>query len=144
MLACRHDAPVIVNDLVTDAVVTPGMLVETFDDSGEQKWRKNSSATDVVEVAVALNASYYNKGVDDAYAAGDLLDVWKPGVGDVFWGILPSGQDIAAGEYLQSNGDGKLKVATSSAASTNVAQFKALSSPGAVTVDTRVKAERIY
>jgi len=142
MLACKGD-PLIVDDLVASEAITPGMLIETHLDSSDQKWRKNASATIVTEMAVALNRSMLNKGIDDAYAAADLVEAWKLRTGDVFYGILPSGQDIVLGDYLQSNGDGKLKEAADGDATDNVALFKALSSPGSVTADTRVIVERI-
>lgn len=144
LLYCSKDQPTIVNDLVAYEAITPGQLVEQFSDGGVMKWRKNSSATNVTELAVALNQPERNDGVDTAYAAGDLVQVWKPDNGDIFWGLIPSGQDISIGDSLQSNGDGYLKEATSVAASANVALFKAQSAPGAVTVLTRVKAEVAY
>lgn len=143
MLHSVLDNPVIENDKIASEAITPGMLVELVADGTESKVRKNASATNQVEMAVALNQSMLNRGVDDAYPAGDLVEVWKLQVGDMFWGIVPSGQDIAINDLLQSNGDGKLKEATSAAAGDNVARFKAKSAPGAVTADTRVKVERI-
>lgn len=143
MLAANAFPPVIVNDRVASEAITPGMLVEMISSGSDQKWRKNASATEQVEIAVALNQPELNLGVDDAYAAGDLVNVWKPGVGDVFWGLIQSGEDIAEGDLLQSASGGYVKEATATTASANLAKFKALSSPGAVTADTRVVVERI-
>lgn len=143
MLHSVLDAPVIENDKIASVAITPGMLVELVADGTESKVRPNASATEIPEMAVALNQSMLNRGVDDAYPVGDLVEVWKLQVGDVFWGIVPSGQDIAINDLLQSNGDGKLKEATASTADANLGRFRAKSAPGVVTADTRVKVERI-
>lgn len=116
--------------------ITPGMLVEPQDDSGTLKWGVHDTADDPTPRAVALDQIEMNKGVDDAYAAGDLVKVGYFLSGDRFWGLIPSGQDITQGDYLQSNGDGKLK-----AFGSGVGQFVAVSSPGAVNEDTRVWVE---
>jgi hypothetical protein len=85
---------------------------------------------------VALDRIELNKGVDDAYAIGDLVKAGYFWPGDRFWGLIPSGQNITQGAKLQSNGDGKLK-----AYSTGPGGFVAVSSPGSVTADTRVWVE---
>lgn len=127
----------LVNDLVTIGVVTPGMLVEYRNDSGTLKWGVHDTADDPVLPAVALEQIELNKGVDNNYAAGDLIKVGILRPGSQFWGLIPSGQNISPGAILQSNGDGKLK-----AAGTGVKKFVALeSSGGAVTADTRLRVE---
>lgn len=130
-----------VNDFVAGAEITPGMLIETYDDAGATKWRPHSTAADVQPVAVALEQIMLNLGVDDVYAIGDLVQaaILKPG--SMFWGLLPSGQDIANQEFMQSNGDGYLKSATATTAAANVARFKSHDSIGAITAVTRVRTE---
>lgn len=116
--------------------ITPGMLVELHDDSGTLKWGVHDSANEPVARAVALDQIEFNKGVDDVYAAGDLVKVGYFEPGDRFWGLIPSGQNITQGALLQSNGDGRFK-----AYATGPGGFVAASSPGAVTEDTRVWVE---
>ena len=116
--------------------ITPGMLVELHNDGTTLKWGVHDSANEPVARAVALDQIALNKGVDDAYAAGDLVNVGYFAAGDRFWGLIPSGQNITQGALLQSNGDGKLK-----AYSTGPGGFVAASSPGSVTADTRVWVE---
>ena len=136
--------PLIVGDLVASEAITPGMLIETVLSGTDQVWRKNASATEQVEIAVALNQPELNLTIDDDYAANDLVQAWKPKVGDVFLGIVASGQNIAKGDLLQAAGGGYVKEATDTTADKNLAKFKSLSSTsGAVTVDTRVECERI-
>lgn len=116
--------------------ITPGMLVELHNDSGALTWGVHDSANDPVARAVALDQVELNKGIDDAYAAGDLVKVGYLKSGDRFYGIIPSGQNITQGAVLQSNGDGKLK-----AFSSGPGGFIAASSPGSVTEDTRLWVE---
>jgi hypothetical protein len=124
--------------------ITPGMLLEYHNDSGTLKWGVHDAAADVQSVVVALDQTHLNKGVDDAYAAGDLVMAGALRPGAVFWGLIPSGQNISPAAKLQSNGDGKLKAATADTAAAGVAAFVALeTSGGAVTVDTRIRVEVI-
>jgi hypothetical protein len=134
---------VLSNEHVASAAITPGYLVELHSDSGTLKARANASATNQPTLAVALNQPEQNEGIDDAYAAGDLVKMGFLAPGSVFYGVIPSGQDIAVGDYLQSNGDGKLKEATAVTATANVARFQSLDAPGAVTADTRLRVQVI-
>lgn len=133
-----------IGEYVASTAITPGMLVERFRDSdGKSKWRPHSTAADQQQAFVALESLMTNRGVDDAYAADDILTVAAYNRGGTFWGIIPSGQNIVTGAPLQSNGDGRLKAAAATTAAANVFRFKALDSPGAVTADTRVRVEVI-
>lgn len=125
-----------VADIPAIESITPGMLVEYHNDSGTLKWGVHDTADDPVHRAVALDNPMLNKGVDDAYAAGDLVLVGVLPPGSQFWGIIPSGQNITQGDRLQSNGDGKLKAAAS-----GTVAFVAVDSPGDVSADTRVRVE---
>lgn len=133
-----------INDWIASEEIKPGMLIEPHNDAGVTKWRKNSSATNIHGAYVALEQLMNNLGVDDVYAAGDLVQAFALRQGSIFWGLVPSGQDISNQEALQSNGDGKLKSATSAAAGDNVARFKSNDELGAVTADTRVRVEVLY
>lgn len=134
---------VLVDDLVAGVAITPGMIVETYDDSGVNKWRPHASADEQPSIAVAINAAWLNKAITDDYAIGDLTAVHFLQPGSTFWAIIPSGQDISNAELLQSNGDGKLKAAGASTAGANVARFQSLDNPGSVNADTRIRAQVI-
>lgn len=116
--------------------ITPGMIVEHHDDSGTLKWGVHDTADDPATRAVALDRIEMNKGVDDAYAADDIVKVGYFKSGERFWGLIPSGQDITQGDHLQSNGDGKLKEHGSGDGA-----YVAVSSPGSVSEDTRLWVE---
>jgi hypothetical protein len=120
--------------------ITPGHLVELVDSGSENKWQKHATAANVQPRTVAIDQSWNDLGVDDAYAAGDAVAVAHMFVGCVFWGLISSGQDISNGEHLQSAGDGTLKSATASTAAANVAHYISLDNPGSVTVSTRIRA----
>jgi hypothetical protein len=132
-----------VDDIAAGGAVTPGMLVEVYDDSGTNKWRANASATEIAALAVALDRPELNDGIDDAYAADDLCKVGFLAPGSVFYGLIPSGQDISNGALLQSNGDGKLKAATATTQSAGLGRFQSLDNVGAVVVDTRLRIQVI-
>lgn len=115
--------------------ITPGMIVELFDDSGVDKWRPHSSVAGIPSRYVALEKLGY--GVDDTYAADDLMLVAAYYPGGMFWGLFPSGQSIANAQGLQSNGDGMLRDASDDTAGTNVAAYKSKEALGTITVTTR-------
>lgn len=102
---------VIVNDLPTSEIIRPGMLVERFDSgSGVAKYRKHATAGAATVAEFALDQPENNKGVDDDYAAGDLIQVGQGATGATFWALIGSGQNIAAGNRLESAGNGTLRV----------------------------------
>lgn len=125
-----------VNDLAVSEALTPGMLVERFNDSGVIRWRK--ATTDVAgPPAVITNQSMLNKGVDDAYAAGDLAEVSILHKGATAWMFIGSDQNVAAGDLLGSAGDGTLKTGAT------VARFTALENKPNVTTLTRIRVEAL-
>jgi hypothetical protein len=132
-----------VDEQVAGVAITPGYLVEMYDDSDVLKWRPNASATEQATMAVALERVELNDTIDTAYAVGDAVKVGFLAPGSVFYGLIPSGQDIAVGELLQSNGDGLLKTATATTATANVARFQSLDDTGAVTANTRLRVQVI-
>jgi hypothetical protein len=85
------------------------MLCERFSSGGVAKWRKHSVAGGKSAAAIATDQNMLNKGVDDACAANDLIEVSIGDKGSNWWMLIPSGQNIAAGGYLESNGDGNLR-----------------------------------
>ncbi len=143
LLAADEDIRVI-GDYSASATITPGMLVELYNNSGTLQWRAHSSATRIVSLFVAINQPFLNKTIDDTYASGDQMLVAPLEAGDVIYGLVPSGQNITQGDLLQSNGDGKFKAdATSGAASSGQARFQALETIGSVNADTRCRIQII-
>lgn len=126
-----------INDIPAIEAITPGMVLELHDNSGARAWGVHDTADDPVSAVVALEQTHMNKGIDDAYAADDLVLAGSLRPGSMFYGIVPSGQNINVGDRLQSNGDGKLKAA----ASGDVRFVSHTDTGGAVTADTRVRVE---
>ena len=124
------------NDLVAVETITPGMLVEYHNDSGTLKWGVHDSADGAVQAAVALDEPEFQNGLSDNYAAGSKVRVGYFRTGDQFYGIVPSGQSITQGAYLQSNGDGKLK-----ALGSGTGLVVAIETIGTVSADTRCRVE---
>jgi len=88
------------------AAITPGMLLEL---TSAGKVQAHSSAGQNLLHMFACEDELQGKSIDDNYAADDKVQVWVPGRGDQVDAILVDGQNVAIGDFLESNGDGKLK-----------------------------------
>jgi len=98
-----------IGDVAASEAITPGMLVERFNSAGVAKFRKHATAAQDCVKAVALDQNMLNKGVDDAYAAGDLMEVGILPPGSTAWMLVASGQNIVHGQRLESAGNGTLR-----------------------------------
>jgi hypothetical protein len=125
-----------VGDLAAATSITPGMLVERDDVGSVIRW-KLATADIAGPPAVATEQASVNKGVDDVYATGDLMEVSIGHKGAAFWMLIASGQNIAAGDLLGSAGNGTLK------SGATVARFSALETKATVTVTTRIRVEAL-
>jgi hypothetical protein len=125
-----------IGDLAASASITPGMVVERFNNAGVIRWRV--ATTDIAgALALATEQSMLNKGVDDVYALNDLMEVSILEPGAAGWAFIASGQNITAGVLLGSAGDGTLKAGAA------VARAVALENKPNVTVRTRIRVEAI-
>lgn len=129
--------PVFVNDLAASEAITPGHLIDSFNSAGVHRWRKHGTASIAVAKTVAMEQSMLNKGVDDAYAAGDLVEAAVLSPGATAWMFIASGQTIVHGNKLESAGDGTLKIFGS-----GVVLFKALENKTATAL-TRIRVEAV-
>lgn len=100
---------VLVNDIASSEAITPGHLVEYVSSTG-LKWRKHATAGGYGKPSFALEPNMLNKDIDTAYASGDLIEVVVATRGSTIYALLPSGQNITLGNYLESAGDGTLRV----------------------------------
>jgi hypothetical protein len=123
--------------------IYPGMQVELYNKSGVMSVRPQSSATAQARKAIAIEADFLNRTVTDPYLLGEQVTFWYPEMGDHFMVVIPSGQNIIGGDYLQANGDGRFTAATATTADANVAWVQALDSSGAVTADTLLRVSRV-
>lgn len=130
---------VIVNDLAASESITPGHLVDRWNNAGVIRWRKHATASVRIAPSVAVDHPMANKGVDDPYAVNDLVEVAVLSPGATAWMFIASGQNIAAGIKLESAGDGTLKVY----ATAGGAMFSALENKPTVQVLTRLRVEAV-
>jgi len=98
----------VVNDIAASEAITPGMLVERFNAAGVIRFRK-STETDKAGFQIATEQSMLNLGVDDDYAANDLVESSLGHNGSTWWCLIGSGANLAAGDKLGNAGNGKLK-----------------------------------
>lgn len=125
-----------VDTQVVTGTPLPGMLVETYDDSGVAKWRAHSTQSGTFpQPAFLLERLWANQSIDDAYEDGELALVGIMHAGSLVYALIPSGQDIVAGDKLVSNGDGYLKEGTAGVVA------RAAETVGAVTAATRIRVE---
>ena len=127
-----------IGDFAASEAVTPGHLVERFNNAGVWRWRKHATAGQATARAFATEQSMLNKTVDDAYAANDLMEVTEGAGGTNIWAFIASGQNIAYGQRLESAGDGTLRALAS-----GVALAQALETKASVIVLTRIRVECI-
>jgi len=97
----------VVEEFVAAGTITPGMLVE-INSAGTVQAHSTASGNQMG--MFALEDELQGKTITDNYVITDQVQVWVAGRGDMAYGILVSGQNVAIGTYLVSNGDGKLKV----------------------------------
>jgi len=125
-----------INDLAVSEAVTPGHLVERFNNAGVIRFRKHTTGGGDTARLVATEQLMVGRGVDDDYAANDLVEVSAGQAGAHFWMFIASGQDIAAGDLLESAGNGTLAILAS-----GKALFSALENKPTVTALTRIRVE---
>lgn len=90
----------------TAVAITPGMLLEVHTDG---KVRAHSGADKDVFPMFALEDEMLGKGINDAYAVSAPIQCWIPYRGDIVNAILADGQNVAIGNALTSDGQGRLK-----------------------------------
>jgi hypothetical protein len=126
-----------VNDIALAAALTPGALVQRDNVAGVIRWKV--AAADIAgPPAVLTEMAMMNKGVDDAYAIGDLAEVSVLHKGATAWMFIPSGQTVEAGDLLGSHGTlGQLKTGAT------VALFTALENKTSTAALTRIRVEAL-
>ena len=97
-----------IEEFIANAAIKPGMVVELMTTG---KVRAHATSGGHVLPMIALEDELQGKGIDDAYAATDPVQVWVPVRGEIFYGIVADGQlGVQKGDFLTSNGDGTLRV----------------------------------
>ena len=95
----------IMNEYAAAAAIIPGELIE-LNSSGTVQ--VHSTAGGNMLQMFAVEDELQGNGIDDAYAAADKVQCWVASRGDEVYAILADGQDIAIGDFLESNGAGEL------------------------------------
>lgn len=106
---------------VVTAAVKPGMLCEfvgtvTGGSSGTfpaemRTLKPHATAGGKHQRIIAIEDALQGRTADDAYAVGELCRFVQPQQGDMVWLRLKDGQNCLATSYLESNGDGTVRVA---------------------------------
>jgi hypothetical protein len=115
--------------------ITPGHLLRGPTADGEVL--VHNQADNLAEGLIAREFDLTGRGIDDAYAQNDqvLYSVFRNG--DWAYMILASGQNVAKGALLTSNGNGQLKVA----GSTSFVVGRALEAVNATAGALRIRVE---
>jgi hypothetical protein len=113
--------------------ITPGHLV-TFDSSGNLI--KHNVAGGFTQTAFALEREEMGDDIDVAYAINDTVKVGVFGPGTRVNALIASGQNINKGDYVESAGNGTLRVFGS-----GTRLGRSLENTGAVTVLSRMRTE---
>lgn len=125
------------------AAIVPGDFIEFHDVSDESKLRKFSTANEMPPRMVALRKSN-NGGIDDAYAAGDLVNYLVIQPGTILYAWALSAATVTNAELLECGAGGRLTDAGATTAAAGDAVFQSLeelNSGSAITADTRCRVK---
>ncbi len=93
-------------EYVAAAALSPGQLLEL---TSTGKVQKHSGAGKTALVMFAVEDELQGKGINDAYAAGDVVQVWVPTRGDIAYAKLADEEKVIIGDFVESNGLGFLR-----------------------------------
>lgn len=101
-------------EAVAAGAITPGMLLKassTLDDANPPKSKvvAHDVAGGYAEAMFAVEDALQGRTIADAYSSGELVQIVMAEKGDVVLAWLNSGENVAAGDFLVSNGDGMLQ-----------------------------------
>jgi hypothetical protein len=96
----------IFEEFEANAAITPGMLVEVLSTG---KLRKHATAGGNALPMFAMEDSLQGKGIDDDIDSGDKVTAWVPQRGDHVNALLRDEQTIVIGDFLESDGEGRLQ-----------------------------------
>ena len=96
----------VVNEWKANTALTPGSVVELLSTG---KVRKHATAGGNVIPLIVLEDELQGKGINDAYVADDVVQVWAPNRGDEAYLLLADEENVAIGDFLESDGFGLVK-----------------------------------
>lgn len=99
------------DEKTADGAITPGMLVER---TSAGKVKAHDQAGGPAAALFALEDENRGNGIDVAYANGDVVKLWRPVPGEQVYAIADdtTSNTIAIGDFLESDGTGRLRKAT--------------------------------
>jgi len=89
------------------AAIIPGALLELNSDN--EVLNHDTAQGSCVPIMFALEDELQGKGINDNYAAGDKVQVWIPGRGDIVYALLKDEQTLSIGDFVESDGYGKVQ-----------------------------------
>jgi hypothetical protein len=116
------------------ATITPGMLIKM---NSLNKMVPHSTAGGYAEKAFAIEDALQGLTIGDNYTNGTLTRYIIGGAGDVVYAILADGENVVAGDYIASNGDGYVKKVASTNVPVGIALEAIDASGSSDTLDTR-------
>ena len=129
----------VIEEYIASATITPGMLIEQH---SATEVRPHAEADGNALPMFALEDELQGKIITDDYTSTNPVQCWVPYRGDMVYGILKHGQNVAAGAFLASNGDGKLKAAANPASTGDVEPLQiigvAVAAVNATSADQRI------
>lgn len=92
--------------------ITPGHLLEF---AANDRLQKHATSNGKAAHMFAVELDFVGNSVTTAYASGDRVPYADCAPGTVVWAHLASGQNVARGDFLSSNGAGALTAYAGSA-----------------------------
>jgi len=102
----------IIEEYEASAAISPGMLVEPVGSASTIRAHATEGGNAIP--MFALEDELQGKGITDAYAAADQVQVWVAVRGEQVYAQVEDEQSIAIGDPLESNGEGYLQKHTPS------------------------------
>lgn len=103
------------DEKIAAGTITPGMLVER---TSADKVQAHSVAGGFAAPLFAIEDENQGKDIDDDYAATALVKLWRPVPGEQVYACVDdeTGSDIAIGDAVESDGEGRVRKATDNSA----------------------------
>lgn len=108
--------------MASGAAIKPGMLVELTSAGTLRKHAGGSEQGSRSAKTFAVEAGLLGKDIDTAYSNGDTVIYQNALPGDWIYAWLATGENIAIGAYLQSDGAGGLELVDSDGAAIAIAR----------------------
>lgn len=97
----------VVEEYVANAAITPGHLIEVMSTG---KVRAHATAGGNALPIFAMEDELQGNGIDDDYSALDPVQCWVALRGEQVYALLANGETAVIGSWLESAGDGTLRV----------------------------------